>query len=158
MNESKPNDSHPPISSLLYKDDADGLQKVHERYYYWTEKLTSSSFDLSLAVIAANWAVFGSVDKILTNVWSKISIFTVLLSLGITLIGTKFMSEWLRKRIEFAEANRQKWMDEYKRSIGCDDPWPFTTEIDSLGLWLRRCRTWLPIMGGICFLIGLTTS
>jgi hypothetical protein len=41
---------------------------------------------LSYAVLGANWAVFGAVDKILTNLYSKLSVLVVVLSLGLSVL------------------------------------------------------------------------
>ena len=62
-----------------------------------------TSFALSLAVIGANWAVFGSVSKLLSNIWAELSIATVILSLGISLIGYWYLGGQLRVRIAYAE-------------------------------------------------------
>src|SRR5947209_1299855 len=55
------------VSGALYQSPGEALKAVREDYLYWTEKLTDTSLQLSYAVIAANWAVFGSVDKLLSN-------------------------------------------------------------------------------------------
>ena len=59
-----------------------------DTYIDWTRKLSESSFQLSLAIIGANWAAFGTVDKILSNVWAKFSLIVVIADLAINLIGT----------------------------------------------------------------------
>lgn len=144
--------------SFLYENEGDGLTKVHERYHYWTEKLTNSSFELSLSVIAANWAIFGSVQGILTDSWAKYSMAVVLIGLILNLIGTKLMSEWLCKQVNWAEANPESWSNQYKKSLGTSDPWPFTKEIDTLGWYLRQVKTWLPIISVVLLIIGLFLS
>jgi hypothetical protein len=69
-----------PLTSLYSTPEA-ALSSIRDDYLYWTGKLTESSFALSLAVIGANWAVFGSVDKVLNNIWAELSIAAVILSL-----------------------------------------------------------------------------
>lgn len=61
-------------NDVLYQNPNDALKAVREDYLYWTGKLTDTSWQLSYAIIAANWAVFGSVDKLLGNLWSKLSV------------------------------------------------------------------------------------
>jgi hypothetical protein len=71
-------------NDVLYQNPNDALKAVREDYLYWTGKLTDTSWQLSYAIIAANWAVFGSVDKLLGNLWSKLSVSLVIV-----------LSEWV---------------------------------------------------------------
>lgn len=66
-----------PQGSGLYTTSSDAPKAVRDDYHYWTGKLTDSSFQLSLAVIAANWPVFSSASGILCNWWAKLSIALV---------------------------------------------------------------------------------
>jgi hypothetical protein len=68
----------PPVEALqrteaLYETPAAGARALVDAYQYWTGKLTDTSLQMSYAVIAANWAAFGSIDLILKNWWSKAS-------------------------------------------------------------------------------------
>ena len=139
----------------LYGTPADALKAVHERYNYWTEKLTDSSFQLSLAIIASNWAAFGTVDKILSNNWAKLSLASVLLSLGINLVGTNVIGEQLRNRVLYAEGNTKRWQEEFEAAIGEQSSWPYTDNIDKVAKKLRWGKTWLPLLGGVLFLLAL---
>jgi hypothetical protein len=65
----------------LYGNPQEALKSIRDDYFYWTSKLTESSFVLSLALIGANWAVFGSVDKVRNNIWAELSIAAVIFSL-----------------------------------------------------------------------------
>ena len=89
----------------LYETPSDALKAVHEDYHYWTGKLTESSFELSVAVIGANWAVFGSLAGILDNLCAQASISTVIVGLGINLVGAKWLGEMHRERIAYAESD-----------------------------------------------------
>lgn len=51
-----------------YANSEEALKDVQDTYIDWTRKLSETSFQLSLAIIGANWAAFGTVDKILSNV------------------------------------------------------------------------------------------
>ena len=141
-----------------YATPAAALEAVHGDFVYWSEKLTDTSLQLSFAVIAANWAVFGSVNRVLGNGWAKYSLFLVLLSLGISLAGSKFMSEMHRECYEYAESDLDRWKSEFDDSIGKRIAWPFTKTIERLGRVLRECKTWLPIGGGVLFLLALIFS
>lgn len=145
-------------NGALYADASDGLKAVREDYLYWTGKLTDSSFELSVGLIAANWAVFGSVQKIVANVWAKSSIALVILILGISLVGAKAMGDLHRRRINYAGENVDRWEKECAAALGHLGPWPFTNRIERLGRCLRETKTWLPLIAGGCFLVALFTA
>ncbi len=147
--------AQPPTG--LYETPRAALQSIREDYSYWTGKLTESSFALSLAVIGANWAVFGSVDKIRNNIWAELSIAAVILSLGIGLIGHWLLGGQLRKRILYAEQNGARWQNEFDENLGKSTPWPSTERIDHSAALFRFLKTFLPVLGGALFLIALFT-
>jgi hypothetical protein len=134
------------------------LKAVRERYYYWTERLTDGSFQLSLAVLAANWAVYGDVAKIMDSIWAKGSVCLVIMSVAVNLLGAKRMGEMHRLRIEYASEDVARWESDCASALGRNDPWPFTQDIDKLGRCLRRYKTWLPLAAGASFLVALATS
>jgi hypothetical protein len=131
------------------------LGAIREDFHYWTGRLTDTSLQLSYAVIAANWAVFGSVERIGNEPLAKLSVACVVVSLGLNVLGTKAMSELLRVRVEYAEGNPERWTDEFRRAGGCTDPWPYTSRIERLGRGLRELKTWLPILAGVLFFLAL---
>jgi hypothetical protein len=144
--------------AALYASSSDGLKAVKEDFLYWTGKLTDSSFELSLGLIAANWAAFGSVQKILSNIWAKSSLAIVIATLVLGLVGAKIMSELHRRRINYAGQDRSRWEKECAAALGRIDPWPFTKGIDVLGRCLREIKTWLPLLAGAFFLVALFTA
>jgi len=145
----------PPVG--LYSDPQDALKSLKDDFSYWTGKLTDSSFAFSLAVIGANWAVFGSVYKVLGNKWAIASVAAVILSLLISLIASWVLGELLLRQIAHAEGNPTTWEKEFNENIGKSTPWPLTPRIDWLAWSLRVARMLLPIMGGAAFLIALFT-
>src|SRR6266446_8039542 len=148
--------AQPPTG--LYETPRAALQSIREDYSYWSGKLTESSFALSLAVIGANWAVFGSVDRIRSNLWSEISLSVVLFSLVVTLFGHWKLGGMLRKRVKYAERDPGRWQKEFTETFGKETPWPFTAAIDRWAVGLRAAKTWLPIFGGAFFLLALFGS
>ena len=139
----------------LYANPGEAQRAVKEGFEYWTGKLTDGSFQLSLALIGANWAAFGSVQKILSNLWAKSSLGFVILSLAISLAGAKLMGELHRRRIKYAAQDPDRWVRECAAAFGQDSPWPFTRGIEMLARWLRELKTWLPLLAGALFLKGL---
>jgi len=149
-----------PVASLsttggLYATPNEALKAVREDFLYWTGRLTETSLQLSYALIAANWAVFGSVEKLLNNLWAKLSIILVVIGLGLSVAGAKWMSELHRERIDYAETNESRWCREYERSRGERLPWPFTRKIEVGAQFLRGAKTWLPLAAGVSFFIAL---
>lgn len=147
-----------PRGSGLWGTPDDALKAVQEGYHYWTGKLTESSFHLSLGVIAANWAVFRSLEGVMGNPWAKISLSLVLLCLTINLLTAKYMGELHRKRAERAERDWSKWEKEFSETKNKRDPWPFTKKIEIVGRLTRELKAWLPIFAGLFFLIALFCS
>jgi len=145
----------PALVSTLYESPQDKAKSLHDDYLYWTGRLTESSFALSLAVIGANWAVFGSVDRVLSNPWSEASIAAVIVSLVINLFGSWKLGGKLRKRIEYAESDPGRWQKEFNEAAGKIAPWPSTANIDRWAKTLRFVRTFLPAIGGACFIFAL---
>lgn len=148
-------DEDPAIKPWLYPSPADALKAVHERFNYWSAKLTDSSYTLSLAVIGANWAVFGSVDKVLHNVPSELSLLCVILGLGINLVGVKYLAEAHSEQVGVGECDHRGWEAKFLATLGKPDPFPYTEKIVKLARFLRECRVWLPLLGGIFFLVAL---
>jgi hypothetical protein len=149
------NDNESLDEGYLYKNPGAALKAIRDDYFYWTENLTKNSFTLSITIIAANWAVFGSVDHIMINLWSKLSILLVVLCLALNLAGAKILGELHRKRIEYAENDPKRWHNEFIQTKGTNSNWPSTRAIDRIAIWLRGLKTWLPLSSGAIFFIAL---
>ena len=50
---------------MRYKDEGEALEKLQDDFVYWSSMLSSRSVEMSYALIAANWAVHGSMQNIL---------------------------------------------------------------------------------------------
>jgi hypothetical protein len=142
-------------TGALYESPGEALKAVREDYLYWTEKLTDTSLQLSYAVIAANWAVFGSVDKLLSNFWSKLSIGLVVCALLLSVFSAKWMGELHRSQVDHAESDLARWDAEFNANAGKRVAWPFTNSIERLGRVTREMKAWLPLLSGVAFLIAL---
>jgi hypothetical protein len=139
----------------LYSSAQDAVKSLKDDYFYWTGKVTESSFALSLAVIGANWAVFGSVNKLLSNFWAELSVATVILNLVISLLGNAWLGRLLRQRITYAEQDPKRWQAEFIKNQGKSTPWPSTQDIDTWAGGFRLAKIWLPALGGGFFLLAL---
>jgi hypothetical protein len=145
----------PEAAAVQYASAAEALQAVKEEYHYWTGKLSETSLQFSYALIAANWSAFPSVDTILRNPWSKLSIALVVVGLGLNLIGTKAMGELHRAKLEYADADSTRWQAEFTSARGVSDAWPFTRTIEVLGRAMRELKIWMPLASGAAFIVAL---
>jgi hypothetical protein len=142
----------------LYRTPSDAVREVQTSYRTWTGQLTQRSYELSTAVIVANWATFGSINPLLSNTWAKASIGVVVGGLVVTIFGTWLMSEWLKDRIDYAEGNLGRWADEFEQYKTKKHPWPFTHTIEMVGAGLRITKTFIPLLGGIFYICALTSA
>ena len=145
--------------SKLYTCADDGTKELRSDFHYWTERLTESSLQMSFAVIAANWAVFGSVQQVMSNFWAKASLSLVVISVALSLLGAKLMGELNLKQAKYAVDDPDRWNNEFKASLhDVSKPWPYTSRIEWLGQLLREFKTWLPLFGGVLFVIALLSG
>ncbi|GAB6194926.1 hypothetical protein [Lysobacter xanthus] len=138
-----------------YGSGRDALIAVEEGYNYWSGRLTESSFHLSVAVIAANWACFENAQGIRQNSWAVFSIALVFLSLFISLVGAKRMSEAHFERYIECENDPSRWDAEHTQFSNARHPWPFTVEIELTGWFLRVAKTWLPVASAVALLVAV---
>lgn len=131
------------------------LNRVGDWFGSWTKSLSDRSVELSYAIIAANWAVFGSADKVLSSPYARVSIGLTVLFLGLNLGLTRLIGELLRRRYSYAEGDSARWAREFEFSRGKDDPWPSTGMIDGTARILREVRTWIPLISGGALLLGI---
>lgn len=145
-------------TSLAYKSPADGLKKIQKDYEYWTGTLTRRSFELSIAIIAANWAAFGTVDRVLSNTWAKCSISVLIVNLVVSLLGALALSEMLHCRWDKAQAAPEAWQKGWQEAANTNKPWPYTRFFQCVARFLQWCKVLLPMFGGVLFLLGLLWS
>jgi hypothetical protein len=153
-----PEETPPGPVDGLYKTPSEAVREVQTSYRTWSGQLTQRSYELSTAVIVANWATFGSINPLLGNPWAKASIGVVVGGLVVTIFGTWMMSEWLKGRIDYAEGNLKRWHEEFDHYKTKKHPWPFTHTIEMAGAGLRITKTFVPLLGGIFYLCALATA
>jgi hypothetical protein len=137
-----------------YSNGDEALKAVEADFQYWSGKLTESSFQLCIGIVAANWAVYHTVDNLRAEPCAVWSIGLVVIALGLSLVVAKRMSEAHREQCEFAEKNKTDW-DNACKSSHTPPEWPFTAEIENIGWVARELKTWLPVLAGVLFLISL---
>lgn len=138
----------------LYSSPGEALKKVASEYEYWSGRLTETSLQMCYAIIGANWVLFGSMNRILTNVWAKYSVFMVMVALGTNIIGSLALSETLRKRIDYGENDKDRWKKEFDESSQQSSPWPFTSGIDNVGRLMRIIKGVFTLLAALLMIIG----
>jgi hypothetical protein len=132
------------------------LEQIHGDYRVWTKNLTDSSFQLSLGLLGANWAAFQQVGDLVNNLWAKWSVILVVIGLLVNLMGALLLSEMLRRRHFYAEADLARWEREHAAApSGPDDPWPSTKGLDEVAAKLRLAKVIFPVLSAILFLCAL---
>jgi hypothetical protein len=138
-----------------YASAQDALKAVNSSFNNWTQALSDRSVQLSYALVAANWAVFSSANRLLANTWAVTSLAIVVAFLVLNLVITRIVAEKLRARYDYAEDNAERWEKEFAEKRGKADPWPFTSGIDAWARALRELRTWLPLLAGGAFFVAV---
>jgi hypothetical protein len=140
--------------SALYETAQDALKKVADAYDYWSGRLTETSAQMCYALIGANWVVFQSVNGILQSAWAKLSLLMVLLALASSVVGSWWLSESLRRRVGYGEADNMRWEKEFQDARGKSVDWPFTSSIDRVGFLTRQIKAGFTLLGGILLIVG----
>lgn len=143
------------MSFRSYKTAEDALKDLDDAYNYWSGKITETSTSFALGLIAANWAVFGSAG-LKADLLPRLSVFCALLLLLLGLIQAERMAKYHDDQHEFAETKPEKWKEQFEaaKANSQANPWPYTNKIECWGVWGRRWKTWLPIIGCILFLVS----
>jgi hypothetical protein len=146
------------IDKPRYESSVHALQAVEEGFNYWSSRITESSFQMCVAIIAANWAVYPKINEIKHNPYALWSIMLVLATIAVSLISAWRMSEAHREQCERAEREPRTWNNEYAEFSSKRHAWPFTDEIENLGWVVRGIKTFLPLLSGGIFIYGVLTS
>ena len=129
--------------------------QLREDFNAWTSILTAHSLQATFAVVAANWAVYGSAGAIISNTLAKFSIGIALSFLGINLAFTLLMGWMHRKQYYYAEENHDRWTQEYLENKGQPTPWPYTPSMERLGIVHRHLKAWAPLVAAALFVISI---
>lgn len=145
-------------TDTLYASAGDALRAVRDDFHYWTSRVTDSSLQLALAVVAANWALFNSAAELRTNLWAQLSLAVVVAGVAIGLVGAKYLGDLHSRQIAHAGADPEQWKREALEALRHGGPWPYTEQIVRVGWVLREIRTWSPLLAFAFFLGALFTA
>lgn len=151
-----PSDRHESADELVYATPADGMRKLADCYDYWTEKVGNLSFQISIALIGANWAVFS--NNVSDNILSIISIFLALGVLVASMVYAGKLANLHHQAFYSAQRDRRKWKDAWERSESFDSQWPFNETIVQAGRTFQNLRIWLSISSGISLVAAVLCS
>ena len=140
-----------------FETPAKGLLELERAHEYWSERVTEFSFHASIGLIAGNWALHSDAGALLKNQWALLSIALAIGALLTSLLGAWMVAGECRKQYYKAVADRVAWTKRWEASERIDSEWPFTASLAKLGVFFRFLRTWLPIIGGIAFVVGAWT-
>ena len=134
---------------------SDATKELHEQFNDWSAAVPKYGLQVALALIAANWAIYGGRAVILSNPLSKWSIAVAVLYLGFNLAGVWWMTRQYDKRKIYADEDVGRWKREYAASVGVTTHWPYTRAIDNFGGLMRYVHTFAPLLSGLLLLVSL---
>lgn len=142
----------------IYPSPNAGLRELASCYNHWTGKITESSFQVCVALMAANWAVHQSRDNLLDSFFPKLSVLTVMLAIAANLVASFVMASLHKSRFDAAQANPVDWRKGWASAESTPSKWPFDDEIVLWGRIFLHMRFWLPLLGGVFFVLGVICS
>lgn len=153
--EGAPNSSPDRLAMRRFESSGEASKEVFDNFKNWTSALTARSIQASFAIIAANWAVYGSQQAILANALSKWSLTITLVFLGLNVTATWWMTLLYRRRINFSQADKDRWERQYTQVANRQDPWPYTKLIERLGECMGVAKAFVPLVAGGLFIASL---
>lgn len=157
MGAEKPSESGAPASDEFgqcYESPAAGLKDLASAYDYWTGKITDSSLQLCLAIVAGNWAVHQNRAALLQNKFALVSLSLVLTALMVNLVGAFVMARLNRKHFYTSQANRRDWIEQWRAAERTPMEWPFTHQIGFWGYAFTIAKVAIVLIAGLCLVIG----
>lgn len=142
----------------VYESPKDGLLSIGHDYYYWSTRLTDSSWQMCLAVVAGNWAAYGSLSGVMQSFFAIWSLGLIFFSLAFALAASLAMSEMHRRLHYSAEADWDAWTAKhaaYTAGTNPHDPWPSTRPIEVFGVVARILKTTVPLISGAVLIVGV---
>ena len=121
----------------------------------WSGSVASYGRYAAYAVIAAAWAVHGTKDGLLANLWALRSMIVAVSYLGIQVFLTWWMALLYRQRCEYANENSERWEQEFRSEENINSPWPYTGFIEKLGELIRLLHVVAPLLAGTLLIVSM---
>jgi hypothetical protein len=151
-----PNRKEKPKPVRRFGSAAEATKEIHERYNVWSSGLSSHSLQATYAIIAANWAVHGSTaGEIISNKCALLSIIIAVGFLGFNICLTSWLTENLKDRLNFINADNDRWAKEFGNPENIKGPWPYTKTANTLSFILHKLRLLAPVTAAGFFIASL---
>ena len=147
--------SDPTVKSRRFSKAGDAAAELITGFNDWSANISLYGMHMAYAVIAANWAVYGNAQAILSNPWAKYSVAIVIFFLGLNLFCTWLMTNLYANQCDYANDDKIRWKKEFNNENITSSAWPYTKYIENLGDFIRIIKVWVPIVGGVVFILGL---
>jgi heme/copper-type cytochrome/quinol oxidase subunit 2 len=139
-----------------FQQPADATKELHDHFNAWTGGLSSYALQVTFALIGANWALHGS--QIFDDRWATLSMTVAILYLAIRLVlyGAMVLVTWYRHR--YADADKQRWAQEFHESADKESAWPYSRWNDIIGATLHWLHVILPLTCGVLLLVSISPN
>ncbi|MBS1581772.1 MAG: hypothetical protein JST66_06175, partial [Bacteroidetes bacterium] len=145
---------HPPPdkapAGLEEEPGYDESHRLNDLHLEWDKRTYEASLALNVGVVAAVWAIWGSVRAIQHNGWAVAALCIVGFGLLINLVMAFFLTELHRRRGDYAASNAEEWArlaQRFEAKTDPNDPFPFTVTIQRTKNGFRAIRVVLPVLG-----------
>lgn len=145
----------PSATTRRFDTAGDASRELFESFNKWSGAVGSYGVQTAYAVIAANWAVFGTTKVIVDNCWAKYSLGVAVGFLAIHLICTDWISRLCDQRIKYANRDQKRWQKEFEDKNTPASSWPYTKKIERIRNFLRFLKVWVPVVSGGLFIGGV---
>ena len=143
------------VQARRFQEPGDATRELFEGFNDWSSSLKSYGLQAAYALIAANWAMHGVTDTILSNSWAKWSMVIAVGYIGIHLALAGWMTCLCRRRCTYADADKRRWRIEYNVYETQGSPWPYTQWIQWLGGSIRFLHVVGPLTSGALLIASM---
>lgn len=138
-----------------FKSAAEATSELHDHFGSWTAGLGKYGLQVTFAVMAANWALYGSNAALLQNPWAKWSMVTAVAYLTLLLLSMGYMvwQSWARR--QYADTDKARWAREFKATADRPSAWPYSASMEHLGNVMAALHVLGPLLSGTLLLISI---
>ena len=132
----------------------DAARELHVHCSDWSVGLGKYGLQIAFALMAANWALYGSQKGILSNPLAKASMAVGFVYLALFLMLAASMFIQLRLRHRYADADKARWTQEFEAAAGKESPWPYTQAVELTGNSMHVLHFVGPLIMGYLLLLS----
>ncbi len=139
------------MQTRRYKNAGEASEEVYESYNEVTGLFGKYAVEICYALIGANWAVHGTSHGILDNEYAKWSVAAALIFLGMNLILAGAHAFCLGTIVDDS-TDEESWKEAFQAA---EKEWPYTKNIEDIGLARTILRFVCPLIGTILFIASI---